>query len=102
MLHIILNGEEHHWDVYDESGRESHKIYFKGFESKPSFYLKSGHNCYRIDCDNDDIKVLQITETHSMDEYLKNNCSCISSQVSCWAIALGYTNRSENYPFNEM
>lgn len=25
-LHIILNGEDHHWDVYDENGQESSSV----------------------------------------------------------------------------
>ena len=101
-LHIILKGDDHHWDVYDESGEESHKVYFKGYETAPSFYLKSGENCYRVDCNYDDIKVLPINKTHKMNTYLKNYCNCTASQASCWAVALGYTNRPEKHPFNEM
>lgn len=100
-LHIILNGEDHHWDVYDKTGRDVHKVYFEGYKSKPSFYLKSEENCFRVDCDVDDIKVLPITETHKMDAYLKNKCNCISSQASCWAKAI-YTSRPDKPPFNEM
>ena len=98
----MLNGEEYHWDVYNKSGEESHKIYFKGYNTSPCFYLKSGKNRYRIYCDNDDIKMFPITEAHWIDEYLKDYCSCKSSTASCWAIALGYTSRPENYPFNEI
>jgi hypothetical protein len=101
-LHIILNGEEHHWDVYDVSGHEVHKVYFEGYKSTPRFYLKRGENCCRVDCDYDDIKVVPITETHRMDTYMKTHCSCISSQASCWAVALYYTNELEKPPFNEM
>ena len=101
-LHIILNGEEHHWDVYDESGRESHKVYFEGYESTPSFYLKSGQNCFRIDCGYDEIKPVPITETHKFDIYMKDNCCCISSQASCWAVSLYHTSRPDKPPFNEM
>jgi len=101
-LHIILNGEEHHWDVYDENGCEAHKVYFEGYKSTPSFYLKSGENRFRVDCDVDDIKVLPITETHKLDTYLKNNCYCISSQASCWAKAIYYTSRLDKPPFDNM
>jgi len=101
-LHIILNGEDHHWDVYDESGRDIHKVYFEGYKSTPSFYLKSGENSFRIDCDVDVIKVLPITETHKMDTYLKDKCYCISLQASCWAIAIYSTSRPDKSPFNEM
>ena len=101
-LHIILNGEDHHWDMYDESGRDIHKVYFEGYKSTPSFYLKSGENAFRVDCDVDDIKVLPITETHRMDTYLKDNCNCNSTQTSCWAVAIYYTKRPDNPPFDEM
>jgi hypothetical protein len=101
-LHIILNGEDYHLDIYDRSGKESHKIYFKGCKSMPCFYLKSGENCYRIDCTDDKIHVNPITETHSMENYLKNNCNCISSESTCWATAIYYTSRPEKPPFNEM
>ena len=101
-LHIILNGEEHHWDIYDESEQDAHKVYFEGYKSTPSFYLKSGQNCFEIKCNYDDIKVLPITETHKMDTYLKNNCYCISSQASCWAIAIYSTRGPDKSPFDMM
>ena len=101
-LHIILNGEDHHWDVYDENGQEAHKIYFEGYKSTPSFYLKSGQNRFRIDCNVDDIKVIPITETHTLDTYLKDSCYCISSQASCYAKTIYYTSRPDKPPFNEM
>ena len=101
-LHIILNGEDHHWDVYDENGQEAHKIYFVGYKSTPSFYLKSRQNRFRIDCNVNDIKVIPITEIHTLDTYLKDNCYCISSQASCYAKAVYYTSRPDKPPFNEM
>jgi hypothetical protein len=101
-LHIILNGEEHHWDVYDKSGREAHEIYFEGHKSTPSFYLKSGENCFRIDCGHDDIKTIPITQTHKFDTYMKDNCCCVSSNASCWAVAVYFTKRRDKSPFDEM
>lgn len=101
-IHIVLNGEEHHWDIYDKSGRDVHKVYFKGYKSTPSFYLKSGQNCFRVDCNYDDIKVLPIAETHKMDVYLKDNCNCNSSQASCWAIAIYSTREPDKPPFDMM
>ena len=101
-LHIILNGEDHHWDIYDENRIESHKVYFEGYKSTPSFYLKSGEDRFRIDFDIDKIIVLQITENHRMDTYLETKCHCISSKASCWAVSLYYTSRPEKTPFNEM
>lgn len=101
-LHLILNGEEHHWDIYDKSGREVHEVYFEGYKSMPSFYLKSGENCFRIDCSHNDIKKIPINETHKFDNYMKDNCSCVSSQASCWAVAVYYTKRRDKPPFDEM
>lgn len=101
-LHIILNDEYHHWDVYDKDGTEAHKIYFGGEKCEPSFYLKSGENSYRIDCNSDKIKVIHITEKHSRDSYIKENCNCISPQASCWAKNVYYTSRPDKPPFNEM
>jgi len=101
-LHIILNGNEHHWDIYDESSRDVHTVYFKGHKTTPSFYLKLGQDCFRIDCDHNDIKVLPITETHKIDTYLKDNCYCNSSKASCWAIAIYSTREPEKPPFDEM
>ena len=101
-LHIILNDEYHHWDVYDENGREAHEIYFEGINCNPSFYLKSGENRYRIDCNDDGIKVTLITETHKLDSYIKEKCNCSSSQASCWAKAVYYTSRPDKPPFDEI
>jgi len=101
-LHIILNGEGHHWDVYDENGQESQKVYFKGYKIKPSFYLKSGDNIFRVECKVDGVVVRPITEDHKMDTYLEGNCHCVSSQASCWAVALYYTSRPEKPPFDDM
>jgi hypothetical protein len=101
-LHIILNDEHHHWDIYDKDGKETHKIYFKGDKSCPSFYLKYGENCYRIICEKDGIKVAQITEDHNQDNYLKEKCNCISKQSSCWAKSVYFTSRPDKPPFDKM
>ena len=102
VLHFILNGEEHHLDIYDKSGRDKHNVYFKGHKSTPSFYLKSGEDCFRIECEYDDIKVIPITETRKMDTYLKDNCNCNSPQASCWAIAIYSTSELDKPPFDMM
>ena len=100
-LYILLNNEYYHWDIYDKNGREAHEIYFEGTECIPCFYLKSGENCYQIDCDNN-IKVIPITEDHIQDSYIKEKCCCNSPQASCWAKAVYYTSRHDKPPFNEM
>jgi hypothetical protein len=101
-LHIILNDEDHHWDIYDNTERDTNKIYFKGYKCTPSFYLKSGDSCFRIDCNYDGFEFLPIEESHSMDGYLKDFCHCKSLKASCWAIAIYYTSRREKPPFCEM
>ena len=101
-LHIILNDEYHHWDIYDENGKEAYKIYFKGENSYPCFYLKSRKNCYRVICDKDGIKVIQITENHKQDKHVKEKCYCNSSQASCWAKSVYFTSRPDKPPFDKM
>ena len=101
-LHIILNDEYHHWDVYDENGKEAHKIYFKGENCNPSFYLKCKDKSYKIDCKTNEIKVTQINEAHTLDSYIKENCYCNSPQASCWAKYVFYTGRPDKPPFDVM
>ena len=101
-LHIILNNEYHHWDIYDKNGIEAHEIYFEGFKSNPNFYLKSGENRYRIEFNNNEIKIIPISEDYIQDSYIKENCFCNSSQASCWAKAVYYTSRPDKPPFDEM
>lgn len=101
-LSIILNDQYHQWDVYDKTGREAHKIYLEKFEGLPSFYLKTGMDCYRVDCEYDNIKIHLIDKHHEMTTFIENNCNFISSQATCWAINIYHTSRSEKLPFNEM
>ncbi len=101
-LHLILNGEEHHFDIYDKSGRETHEVYFKGYKSNPSFYLKFKENSFKIDCGHNDIKSIPITETHKLATYIKDNCSSKSPEASCWAVAVYFTKRRDKSPFDEM
>lgn len=101
-IHIILNDEYYHWDIYDENGIEAHEIYFEGSEITPSFYLKSGNECYRIDFKNNEIKVISINKVHKPKDYIKENCKNNSLCAFCWAKAIYYTSRSDKPPFNEM
>ncbi len=101
-LHIILNNEYHHWDIYDKDGKELHKIYFKGEKVCPSFYLNCGKNYYKINFVKLGIKSIPITESHTLDRFLKENCHCNSQQASCWAKSVYFTSRPDKPPFNEM
>ena len=99
-LFIIINGDEHQWDIYDQNGRGSHKIYLKGHEIKPCFYLLDGDEHFRILCNIDKINVYKNSEKHNINLFLKDNC--ISSKVSCWAVAIYTTSRKEKLPFCDM
>ena len=99
---FILNNEYFHWDIYDENGSETHEIYFEGIDINPSFYLKSGDKCYRIDFEKDGINIIAIHKSHKQDIYIKENCNHISPKSSCWAKAVYYTSRPDKPPFDEM
>lgn len=101
-LHLLINDEYHFFDIYDKEGQESHEIYFEGLKCNPRFYLKSGKKSYKINCDKNGITIDPIVESHTQESYLKNNCTCISLQASCWAKAVYYTSRPDKPPFNEM
>jgi hypothetical protein len=101
-LHIILNDEYHHWDIYDKDGKEAHEIYFKGETVCPSFYLKYGKNFYKINFNKSGIKSTSTIESHSLDKFLKENCYCNSPQASCWAKSVYFTSRPDKTPFDEM
>lgn len=101
-IHLTLNGEEYHFDIYDKSGQEAHEVYFEGHKCKPSFYLKSQENSFRIDFRDKEIKKIPITKNHKFDTYVRDNCSCKSSDASCWAAAVYYTKRRDKSPFDEM
>ena len=101
-LHIILNNELYSFNVYNSEGLESDKIYFKGSKISPSFYLKIEEKSFRVDFKTSKINIIPINEIHNMETYIKNNCSFISSQSSCWAVSKFYTSRPEKPPFNDM
>ena len=101
-LHLIINDENYDFDIYDKDRKEDHEIYFEGLRCTPCFYLKSGEDRYKINCDNNGIKIIPITESHTLKGYLKKNCNCKSSQATCWAKAVSYTSRPDKPPFNEM
>lgn len=101
-LHIIINGKEYNFDIYDKNGIEAHRIYFKGYKILPSFYLIFGKKSFKVDCKLNEIKILPITEVHEIKNYIEKNCSINSINASCWAVAVYYTSRPEKSPFDEM
>jgi len=101
-LYIILNNERYSFDIYDKKGNELHNIFLKGEKITPSFYIKSEWKCFRVDCKDNDIKVVQINEEHNIDDYLKNNCSFISHQTTIWAVNIFYTKTPDKPPFDTM
>ncbi len=82
-LHIILNNEQYNFNVYDKDGMESDKIYFKGSEITPSFYLKTPEQGFRVDFKTDKINILPINKNHEMETYIKNYCSFSSPKSLC-------------------
>ncbi len=101
-LHFILNDECYNWDIYDKKGIETYEIFFEGSNCNPSFYLNSEGKNYRIDFNDDGIKINSIIDIHKQDNYIKENCNCNSSDSSCWAKAVYYTSRPDKPPFDEM
>ena len=98
-LFIMINCNDHQWDIYDQNGRDSHKIYLKGHKIKPCFYLLDGDESFRILCNIDKINIYKNSGEHNIQFFLKDNCNCISSKVSCWAVAIYMTSRKEKSPF---
>ncbi len=101
-LHIVLNGKEYNFDIYDINGIEAHRVYFKGYKITPSFYLIYGKKSFKVVFKLNEIKILPITKAHEMKNYIENNCSISSLNASCWAVAVYYTSRPEKVPFDEM
>ena len=101
-LYIVLNNRRYRWDIYDTSGREKHNIYFKGYQIRPCFYLRSKEKCYRIDCNDDAIRIHTIDEKHILNSYLRDKCTFSSLQSTCWAQEIYSTSKPEDYPFDSM
>jgi len=97
-LFITINGEGHQWDIYDQNGRDSHKIYLKGQQIEPCFYLVDGNICYKILCNINDINIKKFSEGKTI-FYHKDICNCISSEVTCWGVNIYMTSRAEKSPF---
>lgn len=101
-IHLCIDGDEHCWNIYDESGRDNHKIYFKGNGIVPSFYLKSEEKSYKIDFDSKEIKVHELAGINDINSYVKKNCNVPSSQATCWAIDIYHTCNPDDFPFDIM
>jgi hypothetical protein len=101
-LYFIINDEFHNFDIYDKNGKETYEIYFEGLKCKPCFLLISGNEQYKINFDNSGIIIIPIDKPPILENYLKENCSCISPQTSCWAKAIYFTSKPDKYPFNIM
>lgn len=99
IIHFMLNDEQYTWDIYDKNGRNSHKIYFKGLDIEPCFYIKIEVEEYKIHFYNKDIEIKKILKKENIIDYLIKNCNCISSNVSIWAVAIYMTSRKEKIPF---
>jgi hypothetical protein len=100
VLYIVLNNRRYHWDIYDTSGRDKHNIYFKGYQIRPCFYLRSKEKCFRIDCNDDGIRIHTIDEKYTLNSYLRNKCTFSSPQSTCWAQEIYSTSKPEEYPFD--
>jgi len=100
-IFIFINGEEHHWDIYDQNGSEKHIVYFEGESVNPCFFIKS-EKCQFTVAFAKNIKINTKLKVENIDDFLKNNCNCISQKVTCWAKDLFITSRPDKSPFNEM
>lgn len=92
-LHIIYN-ELHifrnHYDLFNEAGIKEEKeepMYLVGYDSTPSFYLRSGQNTIKVDCSDENyIKFLPITPTDKIETMFDITGYNISSSATCWGI----------------
>ena len=94
-LHIIYN-EKHifrnHYDIFQDVGVKDdtdEPIYLYGYDSTPSFYIKSGQNTIKVDIsDEDDIKFLPLTPTDKVETTFDIDEFNISSSATCWGIII--------------
>ncbi len=96
-IFICINNENYNWDIYDQNGRDMHKIYLKGKEIEPCFYLIDQKETYEIICKLNKIIVNKISNNNGFHVEYKNNC--ISSKVTFWGVNTYRTSRKEKSPF---
>lgn len=101
-LHLSMDNKEHYWNIYDDKGRDKHKVYFKGKKIMPSFCLKLKNKSYRFDFNDKGIKVQDMGEIKGLTLYIKNKCNIESSIANCWAIDIYHTCSPEEHPFDLM
>lgn len=101
-IHIMINNEEYHWELYDKDGKDAHKIYLKGNQIEPCFYLEIGDDKYSINFFYDKIVIKKIIKNYDHISYLRENYNFQSNNVSCWAVAIYMTSRKEEKPFCDM
>ena len=102
ILIIMINGEKHQFDIYDKNGRESHKIYLKGNMVTPCFYILDDEIYFKILCNNNDIIVTKKSKEYNNKFNLSEIYNCISTKISCWAVNIYMTSRTEKPPFCDM
>ena len=96
---IIIDGENYKFDIYDEKGRESHKIYLKANNVNPCFYLILDDIYYKILCKNNDIIITRKLRELSTNFNLNDIINFDSNNISCWAINIYMTSRKEKPPY---
>jgi hypothetical protein len=98
-LFITINGEKHQWEIFDENGRGSHRVYLKGKKIQPRFYMIDDNNIIKIFCKKNDININKLSEElkNTIPDNYGNNC--ISSDVYCWGVNIYKTSRAEKSPF---
>lgn len=102
VFFIIIDGENYKFNIYDEKGIESHKIYLKGNNVDPCFYLILDDVYYKILCKNDDIIISRRFRELNNNLNLNDIINFDSSNISCWAINIYITSRKEKSPYCDM
>jgi len=99
---IVIDGENYKFEIYDENGRESHKIYLKGNNIFPCFYLILDDVYFEILCKNTDIIISRKFREFGNNFNLNDIINLDSTNVSCWAINVCMTSRKEKNPYCDM
>jgi hypothetical protein len=98
-LFITINGEKYNWEIYDKNGKDSHRIYLKGQQIEPCFYMIDSKNLYKIFCKKNDIDIKKLSKENKNKIFEKDINNCISSDITCWGVNIYMTSRKEKSPF---